>query len=166
MSSDVVDNAVTHAFQGLGHEWALLTAGDKKKFNTMTISWGALGFIWERPIVTVMVRPVRYTYGFIEKFNEFTVSFYTRQYRKSLAILGSKSGRDVDKVALAGLTPTFIDGIPTFKESYLTVVARKLCRMQLKPTDFVNQNLDGEFYPEKDYHTVYQAEIIKVVKER
>lgn len=39
-------------FYALDEEWALLTAGVKEKFNTMTISWGGLGTIWNKPVVT------------------------------------------------------------------------------------------------------------------
>ena len=129
MSSAMIEDTVAQAFRSLGHEGALLTVGDETKFNTMTIGWGALGFIWERNIVTVLVRPTRYTHEFIEKFGNFTVSFYRSEHHKALSIMGSRSGRDTDKVALAGLNPAFIDGVVTFREACLTVVARKLCRM-------------------------------------
>lgn len=36
----IADNAVTKAFQNIGNEWALLTAGDAEHFNTMTTSDG------------------------------------------------------------------------------------------------------------------------------
>jgi flavin reductase (DIM6/NTAB) family NADH-FMN oxidoreductase RutF len=163
MSSETIEDTVAQAFRSLGHDGALLTVGGEAKFNTMTIGWGALGFIWERNIVTVLVRPTRYTHEFIEKYPRFTVSFYRREHHKALSILGTRSGRDTDKVALAGLTPAFIDGVVTFREAYLTVVAKKLCRMQLRPGDFVDPTIDGEFYPEKDYHTIYQAEVMKVI---
>ena len=47
-------------------KWALLTAGDKEKFNTMTVSWGGLGTIWGKPVATVYVRKSRYTHEFME----------------------------------------------------------------------------------------------------
>jgi flavin reductase (DIM6/NTAB) family NADH-FMN oxidoreductase RutF len=163
MSSAMIEDAVAQAFRGLGHEGALLTVGDATKFNAMTIGWGALGFIWERNIVTVLVRPSRYTHEFIEKFASFTVSFYHREHHNALSILGTRSGRDTDKVALAGLTPAFIDGVVTFREAYLTVVAKQLCRMQLQPGDFIDPTIDGQCYSKQDYHTIYQAEVIKVI---
>jgi flavin reductase (DIM6/NTAB) family NADH-FMN oxidoreductase RutF len=163
MSSAMIEDAVAQAFRSLGHEGALLTVGNETKFNTMTIGWGALGFIWGRNTVTVLVRPTRYTHEFIEKFPSFTVSFYRSEHHKALSILGSRSGRDTDKVALAGLTPAFIDSVVTFREAYLTVVAKKLCRMQLQPGDFIDPTIDGGFYPKKDYHTIYQAEVMKII---
>jgi flavin reductase (DIM6/NTAB) family NADH-FMN oxidoreductase RutF len=46
----------------------------------------------------------------MDKFERFSVSFYDQKYKRALAILGSKSGRDTDKIALSGLTPDFVDG--------------------------------------------------------
>jgi len=163
MPSTFADDAVTRAFQNIGSEWALLSAGDATRFNTMTIGWGSLGFIWQRPVITVLVRPPRYTREFLDKFENFSVSFYDRKYRNALNLLGSLSGRDSDKIALSGLTPAFIDGVPTFQEAYLTVIARKLYRGQLESAKFLVPAVDKQFYPKKDYHTVYFAELVKTI---
>jgi len=161
MPFSIADDAVTKAFQNIGNEWALLSVGDKKHFNTMTISWGSLGFIWQRPVITALVRPPRYTHKFMDEFENFSVSFYDRKYRKALNILGTQSGRDTNKIALSGLTPVFVDDVPTFKESYLTVIARTIYRGQLESAGFLVPAVDAEFYPKKDYHTVYFAELVK-----
>lgn len=162
MSLSHVDAAVSEAFRTIGQEWALLTAGNKDAFNAMTISWGSLGFVWQRPIVTVMVRPQRYTHEFIEKSDLFTVSFYQNQ-RKALNVMGSKSGRDSDKVALSGLTPRFLDGAVTFGEAYLSVVARTLYKTRMTPAGLTEPALDETFYPKKDHHSIYMAEIVDIV---
>ncbi len=59
-------------FMLFNDNWALVTAGSLTHYNTMTISWGSLGCIWNgedsaRPIVSVYVKPCRYTHDFIEK---------------------------------------------------------------------------------------------------
>ena len=52
----------------IGGEWALLTAGNKENgFNTMTVSWGHIGELWNKPTTVVYVRPQRYTKEFIDK---------------------------------------------------------------------------------------------------
>ena len=43
-ASDLPDNVI----QLIGKEWMLVTAGDESSFNTMTASWGGMGYIWER----------------------------------------------------------------------------------------------------------------------
>ena len=161
--NSIVDAAVVEAFADLEKRWALLTAGNRTRFNTMVINWGALGYIWNRPVMTILVRPNRYTYEFIEKSDTFTVSFYDRQYRKALGVCGTKSGRDIDKVKETGFTPIFIDEAPSFAEADLTIVGKKLFRTEITRDNFLDASLD-KFYPEKDYHTLYQAEIVKVVK--
>ena len=98
----------------IDQEWALLTAGVEEKFNTMTISWGGLGTIWNKPVVTVYVRPNRYTYEFMENNEYFTISFYDKEYKDDLGILGSKSGRNLDKISLTKLTPEYFKNTTSF----------------------------------------------------
>lgn len=62
-------------FEAIGKEWMLVTAGTKEKFNTMTASWGGIGWLWNKPVAFVFVRPERYTYEFIEKSDYLTLSF-------------------------------------------------------------------------------------------
>ena len=87
--------------------WFALAAGDFSagKFNAMTVSWGSLGIMWNRPFVQVVVRPTRFTHGFTEEYDNFTLCAFPETYRKALNILGGTSGRDGDKIASAGLTP-------------------------------------------------------------
>ena len=84
---------------------ALVTAGNLDDYNTMTIGWGALGSIWGKDAVTIYVRDSRYTLEYLRKCDYFTIDFFEGEHKKDLAILGSKSGRDGDKVALTSLTP-------------------------------------------------------------
>ena len=44
------------------------TAG-KEHFNTMTASWGGIGWLWNKPVVFVFIRSERYTYEFMERTN-------------------------------------------------------------------------------------------------
>ena len=94
-----------NAVKLIGKEWMLITAGNMENYNTMTASWGNIGFLWGKPVATIYVRPQRYTLEYIEREECFTLSFFPEQYRKALNICGTKSGRDTDKVKEAGLTP-------------------------------------------------------------
>ena len=157
------DSLSLNPFTKIGKEWALLTAGDENGFNTMTVSWGAMGFMWGKPSVTVYIRPQRYTKKFVDANDTFTLSFYGPEYKQALSICGSKSGRDCDKVKEAGLTPYFTDGTAAFEEAGMVFVCRKLYEDEIKPENFIAKENDGKWYPEKDYHTVYIAEITKVL---
>ena len=114
------------AFHIFDKQWALVTAGTLEDYNTMTISWGGLGTLWSRPVATVYVKPVRYTYHFLEKNDYFTVSFFPEEYKKDLGILGSKSGRNGDKVALTSLTPIAAEHGVTFTQASATLICKKI----------------------------------------
>ena len=107
-------------------DWALLTAGTEGHFNSMTIGWGALGTVWNKDVLTVYVRPDRYTWQFLKDSDTFTVAFFPERCRKALTIMGTLSGRDGDKVAAAGLTPRFLPQGITFEEATETFVCRKI----------------------------------------
>jgi len=152
-------------FVMLKDEWALLSAGDSQKHNTMTVAWGSFGVMWSLPVLTVVVRPQRYTCEFIENSDLFTVCFFPDGNQKALGLLGTKSGRDCDKIAESGLIPMFIDDTLAFEESNLIFVCRKLHGgQQLDASKFVDKREDAKYYPEKDYHFFYIGEVVKVLK--
>ena len=107
-------------------DWALLTAGTEERYNSMTIGWGSLGTVWNKDVLTVYVRPDRYTWEFLRDNEYFTVSFFPESCREALAIMGQMSGRDGDKAAAAGLTPRVLPQGITFKEATETFVYKKI----------------------------------------
>ena len=107
-------------------DWALLTAGTEERYNSMTIGWGSLGTVWNKDVLTVYVRPDRYTWEFLRDNEYFTVSFFPESCREALAIMGRMSGLDGDKAAAAGLTPRVLPQGITFKEATETFVCKKI----------------------------------------
>ena len=79
--------------------WLILTAGDFKsgKYNPMTVAWGSIGTMWHKPFVQVVVRPQRYTFEFMERYPDFTLSVLPQDQKKAMQLMGSVSGRDRDK---------------------------------------------------------------------
>lgn len=151
------------AFRIIGKEWMLITAGGRDGFNTMTASWGALGELWSRPAAFCFIRPHRHTFGFMERNSYFTLSFFAEQERDALTLLGSKSGRDGDKVKEAGLTPVFGDSYTWFEEARLVLQCRKLYYQDLQPDNFVELSIKQECYPQRDYHRMYVGEVMQVL---
>lgn len=154
----------------IDQEWALLTSGVKENFNAMTISWGGLGTIWNKPVVTVYVKPIRYTYEFMENNEYFTISFYDKKYKKDLGILGSKSGRNLNKIELTKLTPEFFKNTTSFKEAKLTIICKKIYFQDL---DINNINVDSipqsevdRFYKTEPIHRMYIGEVIDIIDKR
>lgn len=146
-------------FTMISKDWYLITAGTPNHYNTMTASWGTMGIFWGKPVVNSFIRPQRYTREFIEQNELFTLSFFDDGWRDMLNFCGTKSGRDYDKAKECGLTPIELNGSTAFAEAKLVLVCRKLYRYTLKPGEMIDPSLD-QFYPKKDYHDCFFAEII------
>jgi flavin reductase (DIM6/NTAB) family NADH-FMN oxidoreductase RutF len=150
-------------FQLIGHDWMLITAGKEDKINTMTASWGTFGIMWGKNVVSIVVRPQRFTKEFIDFSSTFSLTFFDESHKKDLEYLGSVSGRDEDKLSKTNLTVTYIDNTPSFEEAKLTIICEKLYAQELNPECFMDTTLDKQFYSEKDYHTIYIAEVKKIL---
>lgn len=148
-------------FTKIGSEWTLITAMCDGKVNTMTASWGGLGVLWGKNVATVYIRPQRYTREFVDGSDTFTLSFFGGACKKEMGYLGKVSGKDVpNKIEQAGLHIELVDGQPTFAEATQTLVCKKLYRDCIKPENFLCKEEDEKWYPTKDYHIVYIAEIV------
>ncbi|WP_302496012.1 flavin reductase family protein [uncultured Flavonifractor sp.] len=153
-----------NVFSLIGDQWMLITAGTKDQCNTMTASWGGLGVLWGKPVATVYIRPQRYTLEFVEREDTFTLCFFGEGYRKALALCGSKSGRDMDKVKECGFTVATAEGAPYFEEADLVLVCKKSYWQDMDPTHFLDGEIDSKWYPEKDYHRIFIGEILEVLR--
>lgn len=142
--------------------WALLTAGTPENFNTMTISWGGMGTLWNKKVATVYVRPNRYTYEYMENNEYFTISFYPEKYRKDLGILGSKSGRDGDKVALTGLKAKTVEKGVTFDQAKLTLICKKLYWQDMELEKIPEESVKA-FFGGDPVHRMYIGEVIDIL---
>jgi len=150
-------------FKLVGSDWMLITAGTPDAFNLMTAAWGGLGVLWQRNVAFCFVRPTRYTYGFMEKSDRFTLSFFADEYRNMLNFCGSRSGKDVDKVAETGLAPVFENGFVYYDQARLVFQCRKLYAQDLMPDAFLDPRIN-DLYPLKDYHRMYVGEILKCLR--
>ena len=152
----------TNIFNQFDKKWALLTAGDKESYNTMTISWGGLGTLWNKSVATVYVRTSRLTHEFMDKNEYFSISFYPEQYRKVLGILGSKSGRDMDKMHASGLTAKKIGDTISFEEAETTIICRKLFKQQLEVSN-IPEDVVTNLYIDQAPHDMYIGEVIAIL---
>ena len=153
----------TDIFTKFDKQWALLTAGTADHFNAMTISWGSMGTLWSRPVVTVYVRPSRYTCEFMERSEYFTVSFYPERFRKDLAVMGSKSGRGCDKVALTALEPRALEQSVTFRQAETTILCRKLYAQDLDRAAIAPDVLAEHYAPGEQPHRMYIGEVAAIL---
>lgn len=142
---------------------ALLTATKQNgEINTMTVSWGTAGVLWNKDVVTVFVRPGRYTYGFCEDGDTLTLSFFGEERRDTLAYCGTKTGRDVDKFAVCDLKYELKNGACVFEDAKTTFVLKKLYAEDLKSECFFDKSPLIN-YKNGDFHRAYTCEIIDVI---
>ncbi len=129
--------------------------------NVMTIGWAQLGVVWGRPICTVLVRPSRYTYGCMEATGDFTVCVPGEELSDDVVFCGTRSGRDYDKLAECGFTPT--KSMHVKSPGIAQCEAIYECRI-VQRNDVVPENLlpeiDQSAYASGDYHRVYFGEVL------
>ncbi|MCK5786442.1 MAG: flavin reductase [Candidatus Sabulitectum sp.] len=144
------------------NQWLLLTAGTMEECNMMTVAWGSIGCMWNRPFAQIVVRPQRYTMQYLERSECFTLCAFPREYHKDLQHLGTVSGRNCNKLADTLLTLKESSAVlsPCYEEASLILECRKVYAQNMDPSCFVT-DLASKVYPEKDYHRIYFGEIVK-----
>ncbi len=139
---------------------AFLTVQSGDDLNVMTIGWASVGFMWARPMMTVMVRKSRHTFKLIENTSEFTVSVPMVDAAKALEFCGSESGKNHDKLKACGL-----EILPGEKVHTPVVNIPGIhfeCKIAFKSPMDPSFLIEGykHLYPNKDYHTLYFGEIV------
>ena len=154
-------------FTKIGTEWMAVTAGDKIKANTMTASWGTLGVLWGKNVVSIFIRDSRYTKEFIDRQDTFSLTFFdmkNKENKLALKYFGAISGRKEDKIANAKMHIDYAsDGTPFIDEGNLVLICRKMSATKILPEQFIDPTIDGTWYKDKDYHTMYIAEVTEIL---
>jgi flavin reductase (DIM6/NTAB) family NADH-FMN oxidoreductase RutF len=133
-----------------------------RSFNSMTVAWGFIGAMWRRPVVITPVRTTRFTYEYMERYDTWTLTAFPERFRSALQLLGSRSGRDRDKIAESGLTPIPAERIeaPTYAEAILSIECKTLYYNDISPERMRDTSLDALY--DNDYHRMYYGEILAV----
>lgn len=138
---DISDNVFTL----VGKDFYAITAGKKDHYNSMIGSGGGLGMLFKKPSTWCVVRSDRYTLEMILEEQTYTLSYFPDEHKKQMFFLGSKSGRDSEKMKDVGLTSIETpSGNISFEEARLII--------ECKLTQLTTPNLD-DFYTQeaKDY---------------
>ena len=159
-----VAEEVMHQIKSKG-AFLVAKSKDDEKINVMTIGWAALGYMWRKPVMIVMVRKSRFTHCIIEKASSFTVSIPGDDLGEALNFCGTKSGRNVDKfkecklsVIPAQKVNTPIINISGFHYECTIVYKSKM------NADFLCKEYKENVYADNDYHTFYFGEIVACYK--
>lgn len=150
----------------LKSKWMLVSAQKDNVANTMTASWGGFGVMWNKEVVFVVIRPQRYTKEFVDAGEEFSLSFFDDSHKKDLSYLGKVSGRDEDKISHTSLTLQVTNTTPYFEEAETIIFAKKLYAQPMGAEYFRDNEVEQHWYPNKDYHILYIAEITKIIEKK
>lgn len=152
-------------FTTIGKEWMLVAAEKDGKTNALTASWGGMGVLWNKNMIFVFIRESRYTKEFIDAAETFSVTVFDHEkYAAMLGYMGKVSGRSEDKIAAQALTVKHSGNTPYFEEGKLVFVCKKIAHQPLLGDCFVDSALNGAFYADRDYHTMYCGEILAVLQ--
>ena len=154
----------TNIFDQFEKKWALLSAGPKEDHNTMTVSWGSMGTLWNMPTVTVYVKPNRFTHKFMDENEYFTVSFYPEDKREALKTMGSVTGRHkTDKDALAGLTVKDLGKAVTYEEAEITFLCRKIYHQDMVTVHMLPEAVQT-YYTSEQPHTIFIGAVVDIIR--
>lgn len=164
MREIAAENINENIFKLIGKDWMLVAAQKDGKTNAMTASWGFAGVMWGKNCLIAAIRPQRYTKEFIDGSDTFSITILPDGYRDTLNYFGSVSGRDEDKIAKSGLTVEKCENTPYFAEGKLVLICRKMFAQEIKAESFIDKEALEKWYTNNDLHTLYVAEIVKVLE--
>jgi flavin reductase (DIM6/NTAB) family NADH-FMN oxidoreductase RutF len=148
-----------NVFTLVGNILPVITAGKENHYNSMTASGGGLGLLLEKPTTWCVLQSTRYTLEMIKKEQTYTMSYFPKEYKKQILFLGSKSGRDSEKMKEVKLTSVQTpSGDMSFKEARLIIECRLTQITTPNPDDFYTQeakNYLNEMYSDVNEYRKY-----------
>lgn len=104
----------------------MVSVADREgRTNIITVAWAGT-ICTSPPMVSISVRPSRYSHHMIMETGEFVINLTTKELVRATDYCGVRSGRDVDKWKEAGLTPVKSDIVkaPCIAESPVNIECR------------------------------------------
>jgi flavin reductase (DIM6/NTAB) family NADH-FMN oxidoreductase RutF len=166
-SEEICDNVFTLVGKLIGKDFMIITAGKEDHYNSMTGSVTGLGNLFKKPTTWCFLRADRYTLKMIKKEQTYTLSYFTTEYKEQMLFLGSKSGRDSEKMKEVELTSVQTpSGNMSFKEARLIIECKLTQITTANPNDFYTQEAKdfvNEAYKEaNNYRKMVFGEITHV----
>lgn len=119
--------------------------GNDEKPNIITVAWAGT-VCTNPPMLSISVRPERYSYHLIEESGEFVVNLTTQNLVRATDFCGVRSGRDLDK----------------FKECHLTPLPSKLIKAPGIAESPVNIECKVREIKPLGSHTMFLADVVNV----
>jgi len=149
----------------LAHGGVLCTVIDQAgKTNVLTLGWGLLGPSYHGHLICVIaITPLRYSWRFIEEVPEFVLAIPNEALAPAVDLCGTRSGREMDKFAVAGLTPVPSLHVrpPSILECPWNVECRVYTRVQPPHLLLTPEHRQR---PISEQHTIYFAEVLGIYR--
>jgi flavin reductase (DIM6/NTAB) family NADH-FMN oxidoreductase RutF len=151
----------------VGKVFPVITAGKEDHYNSMTASGGGFGMLFKKPTTWCLLKANRYTLEMIQKEQTYTMSYFPNEYKEQVLFLGSKSGRDSEKMKEVELTCVQTpSGDMSFKEARLIIECKLTQITTPNPNDFYTQQakdyINKAYKEESDYRKYVFGEITHV----
>ncbi|KAA6323778.1 Flavoredoxin [termite gut metagenome] len=162
---EICDNF--NIFTLVGKDFYVITAGKEEHYNSMTGSGGGMGLLFKKPTTWCTLRADRYTLELIQKEQTYTLSYFPNEYKEQILFLGSKSGRDSEKMKEVALTSVQTPSEDmSFKEAGLIIECRLTQITTPNPNDFYTQEakdyINKAYKDANDYRKYVFGEITHV----
>ncbi|HPO50259.1 MAG TPA: flavin reductase family protein [Spirochaetota bacterium] len=144
----------------------LAVCGDKnEKENIITLGWVSFGCYWNIPTVTILVRPSRFSYELLKKYGDFTLNVLPSDFSKEISFCGANSGKYCNKFEETGLTKINSQtvNLSSIKEAQIVLECKTIFTSDMNPEN-LNDIYLAKFYSKEDYHTMFTANILKIVR--
>ena len=137
-----------------------------EKPNIVTVAW--TGTICSDPaMVSISVRPERYSHDIIEETGEFVINLVTKDLTYATDYCGVRSGRDVDKFKEMNLTPLpskMIDAVG-IEESPVNIECKvvdvkKLGSHDMFIAEVVNVTVDDRYMDESNKFNLNDSDLV------
>ncbi|NLE46445.1 MAG: flavin reductase family protein [Chloroflexi bacterium] len=151
---------VLHRLQSQNGGVLCTVADPAGRNNVLTLGWGQIGpFYHGHPVFSIAVTPLRYSWQFLEALAEFVIAVPDDSLQDAALLCGTKSGRDMDKFAAAGLTrvPSAHVTPPSILECPINVECRVYA--QVAPPHML-LTPEHRQRPLEEQHTIYFAEVL------
>lgn len=158
-----VDLIEFNPFTKIGKEWMLITAKYNDKVNAMTASWGGIGVLWGKNTAFIFVRDSRYTKELIDQSDTFSLTFFEPNHKSALKYFGIVSGRKEDKFKVSKMNVNYYENIPFIDEGNFVICCKKLSATPILPEQFIDPEIETEWYKDGDLHTMYVGEILQIL---
>ena len=131
-----------NAVELFANDKTALAVGKEGDLNATTMSWGSIGELWGKPIVTVVVDHIRYTYSLMGLYDYFTITAFPKKMNGALDYISSHS----------------------FKEGNLIIECRTIYEAPIDVDNMLDDDIIKMYQDNKLKHTMFVGEIVNVWK--